>query len=291
VQFSESFNTPAGFYNRFDVGLSGFHPNVDPNAQQSWEGDHGLNCDGAAGHRIVNLTPSDAQMRARVATGNTPVAAEEFWWCDPSTEPSVNNGHLMTSFLGEGYAYGWFAPKGWQNNVSKVCWDQNTTMLGGRSWTGVEIIGRADVEREQAENGGVLQLGFSHPGFTDPSGPSTHVLALDTVEPLFGIWELAQLIHPFQGDAGGGHDLEQVGAFTKHENVATRYRHCMTDNGNNTVTFVQVRPDGTHTQTITGSFPDGDVKVSFITAFYNNSKDAEYDPDQNTWHWDNLEVS
>ena len=78
---------------------------------------------------------------------------------------------------------------------------------------------------------------------------------------------------------------------------AARYKHCVIDNGNGTLTTTIAQPNGrTVSRTVTGNIPDGDIRVQF--------GDDSYDPDKHfdargaapnstglyTWHWDNIEI-
>ena len=68
-----------------------------------------------------------------------------------------------------------------------------------------------------------------------------------------------------------------------------------------TITFTQERANasglyGTFDYTISGSFPDGEVRVAFTDANYDPPKDSqgggnEHDPTQLTWHWDSVQIS
>ena len=223
---------------------------------------------------------------------------EMFWHCAPGGDPA--KGHVMTSLNPLGYAYLWFSPRAYFNNVRQVCWDQNLTNMGGRKWTQVSISTRAEVERVQAQVGR-LDLGFSHPGFQANGGPSTGVIPTNQT---VAVWQFGGLQHLYTG----GTDLGTNPGFFpnyKIEDVATRYRHCMTDNGNGTITLTQENGsyNGSNasaanlagrnvvSSTIPGSFPAGEVRVAFVDANYDPPKDGEYSAAQNTWHWDNITIS
>ncbi len=103
----------------------------------------------------------------------------------------------------------------------------------------------------------------------------------------------------WEGDSFvGGED----GEWFVNRDKAARYRHCMIDNGNGTITLTQDRPatillrrsdqvpGGLRTRTLRGSFPDGQVRVSFEDDMYDPPKRAGYDPTTLTWHWDNIEI-
>ncbi|MET0825595.1 MAG: hypothetical protein ABWZ89_03680, partial [Acidimicrobiales bacterium] len=92
-------------------------------------------------------------------------------------------------------------------------------------------------------------------------------------------------------DEGGmRHDQEIIGTYA-NEDLSGRYQQCIADNGDGTVTLTQGRDTGPLTQVVEDfSFPDGEVRVVFLDDNYDPPKDAEYDPAQNTWHWDNISV-
>ena len=284
--FTESFESPSGFYDRFDFGLSGAHPTVDPNHIREWPGDHNHACAAPDTQRTVHLGANHRQLD------------EMFWHCAPGGDPA--KGHVMTSLNPLGYVYLWFSPKGYFDDVSQVCWDQNLTNMGGRKWTQVSISTRAEVERVE-EQVGRLDLGFSHPNFQESDGPSTGVIPTDQT---VAVWQYGGLQHLYTAGTELG---TNPGAFPSYkiEDVATRYRHCMTDNGNGTITLTQENGsyNGSNasaanlagrdkvSSTIPGSFPDGEVRVAFVDANYDPPKDEEFDPGQNTWHWDNITIS
>ena len=79
---------------------------------------------------------------------------------------------------------------------------------------------------------------------------------------------------------------------SRRPDKATRFQHCMIDDGNGTVRVTQARPDGTtRTRTFRGSFPDGQVRVVFEDDMYDPPKRAGYRTDTLTWHWDNIQIA
>jgi hypothetical protein len=78
---------------------------------------------------------------------------------------------------------------------------------------------------------------------------------------------------------------------------AARYKHCITDNGNGTLTTMMAQPSGrTVSRNVTGSIPDGDIRVEFADDSYNPDKHFDAKgvlPNSSnlyTWHWDNIQI-
>ena len=158
------------------------------------------------------------------------------------------------------------------------------TELGGGKWTSVVLVAKADADRYKKD------LGFVGPGFQDPNGPSTGVIpstASGGAKMFQGGFEV------WRGDDVTGSLSSRVTTDDK----AARYRHCMVDNENGTVTLSQARPDGsTATATVSGDLPDGEVRVVFQDDNYNPDKhfDGSERPPAGshlyTWHWDNIQI-
>jgi hypothetical protein len=274
LDFSEDFATTAAFYQRFDHGWSGQDPATWPassNPRLNWLGDHDMACG----------NPMDT---ARTVTITKGAAGKEgvFYPCLPGGDPA--KGHVMTSVNTEGYNIAWFSPKQYFNNVTRVCWDQNMTQLGGGKWTQVVLVARADAEKYNND------LGFTGPGFTDPNGPSTDSFpsnATGGAKMFQGGFDIWRGNNETGSMSGGGTTTDK----------AARFRHCMVDNENGTVTLTQARPNGTTaTQTVSGDLPDGEVRVVFEDDSYNPDKhfdDSLHPPAGShlyTWHWDNIQI-
>jgi hypothetical protein len=271
TQFFEDFATEAAFTTRFDKGWSGQDPWLwrdmpwIPTVQE-WVGDHDMTCGAPTTQRPVHQTEDKAEM---------------FWWCAPGGDPA--KGHVMTAANSMGYNILWFSPKQYFTNVARVCWDINLTREYGKWWN-VLLVPQADVEA----NGG--DLGVSGPGFQVVGGPSTDILPVPGGEHIsaakqsggnFTYWE----------DFGFTADEEFFDVVNETDKAA-RYRHCMIDNGNGTITLTQARPGGvTDVRVQPGAFPDGPVRVVFQDDMYDPPKREGYDPTNVTWHWDRIEIS
>jgi hypothetical protein len=270
--FSESFETSAGFFARFDYGRSGFDWHGNPAAIETWRGDHNAGCDppGVNGDRTVHL---------RAESG--PPDSELFWYCAPGNDPA--KGHVMTSINTVGYQIVWFSPARYFTNVKRVCWSQNLTSLGSRKWTNVVLVVRQNAE----EYGG--QLGMGGPGF-GPSEPNTGIF------PHFGtfgvkIYRGSAFTWVAPGTSGNAqeydYDFDPVDGL---QDEATRYRHCAEEVAGG-IRVTQDRPGGSRVWLLDGQFPDGDVRVVFQDDNYDPPKGDDASDDHLTWHWDDVEVT
>jgi hypothetical protein len=197
--------------------------------------------------------------------------AEYFWWCAPK---GPDSGHIMSA-MGDidGYTILSFAPNRSFTDFSRVCWDINLTDLGGRKWTQVAVIPRSAFEA----NGG--RLDYISPVTQDVD---TTALPLPSGSFMFQNWDHAFRV--FQGQTEVLDDWDQFSTADR----AARYRHCIVDNNNGTVTVTQDRDGGTLSRTVSGSLPN-DAWVIFQDDNYTPDKDGE--AVHYTWHWDNITVS
>jgi hypothetical protein len=269
IAFSEDFSAPTAFSERFDHGWSGEWNagSMFGAARNDWHADHGMMCENPnTSHRTIHLT---SQQQANDAA---------FYYCMPDGDPA--KGHVMTSVNTEGYVTVWFAPKQTFHNVTTVCWDQNITDLGGGKWTIINFL-------TAAEYAGKTDLGYTSPDFPKNGGPSSPQ------------GPAANGVKVFRG----GMDSYTNGAFyggargVTVSDKAARYKHCVIDNGNGTLTTTIAQPSGrTVSRTITGSIPGGDIRVEFADESYNPDKHfdakgaAPNSSDLYTWHWDNIQI-
>ena len=269
LAFSEDFSSPTAFAERFDHGWSGewnagamFHAD-----RNDWHADHGMMCeDPNTTHRTIHLT-SQAQ------ANDTAV-----YHCMPDGDPA--KGHLMTSVNTEGYVTVWFSPKQTFANVSGVCWDQNITDLGGGKWTIVNFL-------TAPEYAGKTDLAYTSPDFPKSGGASSTQ------------GSAANGVKVFRGGMNSYTDGKMHGGArgVTVADKAARYRHCVVDNGNGTLTTMMAQPDGrTISQIVSGRIPHGDIRLEFADDSYNPDKhfDAKGVPpnssDLYTWHWDNIKI-
>jgi hypothetical protein len=293
VLFAEDFtdDTIADFTQRFDWEV------VDlDRGSASWQGHHNMACASPDTERTLRHGP----------ISNTD-PGPEFWLCGP-TGPASD--HLMTS-NGDDHKFGVtaFSPKPSFNrsNAKRVCWDVNLTESPGkRLWWEVQLIPATAVANAKtlAETG---QLFFGHDfergtarlawgvGFGG-TFQSRVVPAGSLVVDFTG-----EMIHAWQGPSTTG--SEQDMAFAPFppgqpwndsqrfvtQDRAFRSHHCMTDNGNGTVTFSEQRPgQPDYVKTFTATFPNS-YRVIFSAQNYDSGKDESLS--SQTWHWDNILVS
>lgn len=265
--FSEDFKT-AESMGRFDKGFAGEWNAgaLAGGALNDWHGDHDHSCANPnTTGRTITLT---SQQQANEAV---------FYRCEP--ESNIDKAHMMTTANTVGWVIVWFSPKPVFNNVAKVCWDQNITDMGGGKWVLVNFL-------TPTEYAGKTNLGYSHPG----------------VDGVPGIAGAAK-----NGVKFFRHDVSTYTNNVFRQNVimdkstvtdkAARFKHCIADNENGTLTISYVEPSGGMVKKIVpGAIPDGDVRVQFADESYNPDKhfDAVGVPHNSsklyTWHWDNIEV-
>jgi hypothetical protein len=259
-QFFEDFAQESGVQ-RFDrmvhhrnLALGGGGHDFD----ETWSGDHNLQCEGPTTQRIVR--PS--------RDGTDP---EAFWWCAPGNDPA--KGHFMTS-MGDidGFTVVAFSPRQTMQDVTSVCWDVNLTDLGARKWFEVTIV------PEQAFQANRRSLAYTHPTFRQPS----------VNEFPAGSFSFVFFNHDVILYNGTDRVYAESGSGFGTNDKARRYKHCLVDNGDGTVTATQERNNGTHTARARGSFPDGPARVIFTDQTYHPDKDGT--PQGLTWHWDNIEI-
>ncbi len=319
--FLATFDTASDFYDRFDFGVSGF-------SQLAAVEKHGLAHDGIAQfHGDHNqLCSPPTQLRDVSITKNpngTHNFDQFFWHCAPGDDPA--KGHMMTGIDTLGYQHSWFAPKGYFQPVSKVCWDVNETALSSRKWLELQFVGVEDAVRYPAtthsENAyappsyrgsGGFDLGYTDPGFRwdapnnglFPGGERTHLSSdiqpgphnlagLNISRGTYGWWQNGnQFTEQFAGWPGFDYDRTIA-------DKAGRYTTCLEDNETGTlkITEESAGPDEidsadnvTRIITVPGDIPDHPVRVVFHDSNYDPPKGDTYSPDKLTWHWDNIRI-
>ena len=270
LAFSEDFKTPTSYKERFDYGWSG-----EWNAGSMWGGnrndwhaDHGMTCGNPnISHRTIHLT---SQQQASEAA---------FFHCMPDGDP--DKGHMMTTVNTEGYVTVWFSPKQTFRNVSKVCWDQNITDLGGGKWTIVNFL-TAD------EYAGKTDLGYTSPDFPKSGGASSPQGQAQN-----GVKVFRGVVNTYTN----GQFQQNILYSATVTDKAARYQHCAIDNGNGTMTITIAQPNGrTVTRTTKGGIPQADIRVQFADDSYNPDKHFDMkgaEPNSTglyTWHWDNIQI-
>lgn len=298
MQFSEDFSgdTIADFTSRFDWEVVDLWRRVLDSSGQpiTWPGHHNLACENPSTER---------RLQHHKPVSNTD-PQDEFWLCGGA----VTDDHIMTA-NGENGTFGItaFSPKQ-AFTGRRVCWNSNVTVSHGRRhWFEVQLINATAVANERllAEGGGKGE-GMVAPGEVDVERGTARLawghgmdgtfmkrpwpadsLVFDYTEELVHIWK--------------GQSLRFLSPWVERfapEDRATRWRHCLIDNGNNTVTFEVQRPAGgpgtvnggtLYSRTATGASFPAEYRVIFSAHNYNAGKDGTQ-PHQ-TWHWDNILVA
>ena len=274
TQFAETFSDGEGWRARWDLDVH-HRDDVCCNSQNvnttsTWRADHDMNCGGADSIRMINAGGDRSQ---------------HFWVCGP---PGVGNAHVMTS-MGDvdGYSTLSMAPKQTFETVRRVCWDQNVTDSGGRQWTEVVIVPASKVA-----DGDLTHV---NPGFVDVDEFTKQHDATT-----WGIMVHGRY-HGLQVFAGGGYEADEYYQMGRdragQESRSIRRQHCVTDNGNGTVSVViDQGVDGFYQRTFSGHFP-ANARVILEQHAYTPSKDGEdcrtvgaLTGCRTTWHWDNVTV-
>lgn len=279
--FVATFDTPADFYDRFDYGFSGQDPATNKNSDRlvSWLGDHDESCGGPTTQRVVDIDADvpDWDTFGRSYQDFDPM----FWHC---------RQHLMTGLVTVGYSIAWFSPKGYFENVQRVCWDTNLNEMSSRQWTQVLFVSPTDAEAYPSDRGsGGFDLGFTNPTFRDqPGSPSTGILPVD--DTLAGLKvEQGGYFGWFQNADEWTTDWNPSQPVHGFYDKAPRFQHCIEQLDADTVRFTQERPnDGLQQIDVPGQIPQGPVRVVFQDDNYNGPKGDRYTPEANTWHWDNI---
>ena len=260
TQFFEDFSSPAAL-NRFQFQV---HRDIQLPPPTEWHGDHAMSCGGPDETRVIDRDV---------------VPDESIYFCAPK---GPDSGHFMTSMMTQGYAQIDFSPQQVFTNVSKICWDMNQTEMGGRKWVDVVVIKEATYQA----NGG--KLFYALPGF-DVSIAGGGIFFGDQDNFMLSMFEGSTETYNGQIGYPTGNRNDDDGFTTTDK--ARRYRNCMTDNGNGTISFELERDSGVARRTLDGSFPDGPARVIFADATYDPFKGDHPDPmHTNTWHWDNITI-
>lgn len=270
VQFFEDFATPEGLYERFEGDVH-FRAN-DYDRGASFHGDHDMACGNPnVSARTVHVPDDDGQ----------DLSAEVFYHCIPNGNPA--SGHFMTAMGPAGFGYSVLSLRPLQtfHDVTKVCIDASNTQLGGDVWWELSVVPKDDFDA----NGGRLDYITAQAVGIDDTG-------LDFPDEAFvyQLWD--NKIRTYQGMDETLFDWFEWSTADR----APRYQHCLTDNGDGTVTIDRAvgtpnccEPDGVRTVTVDGSFPAGESVVLIQHSTYDPPKHGS-GPDQTTIHWDNLLV-
>jgi hypothetical protein len=279
AQFAATFDSPSEFSSRFVTSVGNY---VDAAGQRvgdlvdccpwidtprSFPGDHNASCDAPTTQRTIDVHNIQ----------------DFFWYCAPGGDAA--KGHVMSAFDGTGYTILAFSPNQTMTNVRQVCWDVNATEEGGGKWTNMIVVPEATY-RQFAP-----RMDYVTEGFNAPNAPGDfNIQAGD--HPGSSVWGLKDFrgtLRLFQGDDTLWYSGDQ--SFTTSDKAA-RYRKCVTETSPGRLTITAQRPTGAlSTYQVAGSFPDGPVRVIFQDDMYDPPKREGYNPNNVTWHWDNITIS
>ena len=245
-----------------------------------WPGDHNMACEAPTTARTVHLEHRN----------------EMFYHCAPGGDPA--KGHMMTSMDTTGYAIMSFSPDQTFTDVGRVCWDINATNEGGGKWTNVIIVPEAEYLRHPNNVGnqpfeGPYRMDYVTPGFNVDDAPGDFNIQVDNILPgneWFGWKNFLESVTIFRGNHG--QQLSPTHYLPVVSDKAARYKHCMIDTAAGIqVTKVNAVTGGTEIYNPSGwDFPRGRVRVIFQDDMYDPPKRPGYNPNNVTWHWDNIEI-
>ncbi|MCD6056583.1 MAG: hypothetical protein K0Q89_113 [Thermomicrobiales bacterium] len=276
--FLADFASAADFYGRFQLDVH-FRDDANVDYGRVFGGDHDMACGAPTTQRDVHIHSSIDGANVNLAN------SELFWWCAPGGDAA--KGHVMTGMADvDGYTILSFSPNQTFSNVGRVCWDVNATDLGGRKWVQALVI------PEAAYQANSWRLDYISP---TTSAVDQTALPLPAGSFMFQLWD--HKIRTAVDNTERETDWFQWSTTDK----AARYRHCMVDNDNGTVTVSRqvgvVNQDapadptdptrGVRSVTVPGSFP-ANARVIFQDDNYTPEKDGPIAGF--TWHWDNILV-
>lgn len=241
---------------------------------KSFSGDHAFGANGLCGS-------PDSQRPLRAPPGNTgtPMRFEDHevrnsgiaYWCLNGT------GHIMTALDTTGYAHLDFTPRQVFADVTRVCWDQNITDMGGK-WTEMAVVPQSTYDA----NG--RRMDYTNPTRNQPGQPGGW--GLQITDGVFKYWT--------DGRSHTSNDQSLNTGTVRGEVTESRMfraSHCVEQTAPGIVTVSIERQDGTvYAETLPGTMPTGEVRVIFSDVSYNPSKRPGYRPDQLTWHWDSISI-
>jgi hypothetical protein len=285
VQFQSTFETLGDFYDNFDMHTGNYctgdyPPTCRPEqlspdlTAHTFPGDHDMNCQGPTTTRTVDISNH----------------SNLFWWCAPGNDPT--KGHIMVGHETSGYAIVAFSPKPVFTDVAEVCWDQNMTNLGGGKWFNVQIVPESIYlshpnlnPRRVEEREGPYRMDYTSPGFNFDISPGDFNIQY---APTFGLKNFVGSLSLWTDNSTDQFVFDTTGdVWTSGDDKATRFKHCMIDNGNGTLTITQARTTGTVSHTVNASLPNGRVKILFQDDTYDSIK-HDGRPGFKTWHIDNI---
>lgn len=279
-QFLATFDTAADFYNRFDMYTGNYcTPGVSCRPESSggvryFPGDHDGACGAPTSQRTIDISNH----------------SNLFWWCGPRPDAPASSGHVMVGLDTSGYAITAFSPKQSFSNLSRVCWDVNLTDLGGGKWFNVVFVPESTFLAnpnhnpwQTAELEGPYRLDYTSPGFNADNAPGDFNIQGG---PTAGVKIFQNTLSVWTNNGSDQFVWSTGGAISAGDDRSSRFRHCITDNGNGTLTLTQ----HDRSYTFGGSLPDGQVRVIFQDDTYDSIK-HDGRPSFKTWHVDNISIS
>ncbi len=190
------------------------------------------------------------------------------YWCTNGAQ------HMMTAYDTGGYAHLDFRPDRTFNDVTRVCWDQNITDMGGK-WTQLAIVPNGHFVANDA------RMDYTDPRRNGSGQPGSWGLPITN----------GTFLLTLDGRSATSNDQGlNIGTTPREitEDRAFRASHCVEQTSPTEVTITIETSDGGETnETLPGVMPAGEVVVIFQDVSYNPRKRTGND-DEFSWHWDNL---
>jgi hypothetical protein len=272
--FVETFADGEAWRARWDLDV---HHRADadtpptPVGTNTWNGDHATTCEGPDLFRTLNAGGDRSQ---------------HFYRCAPFGNNDA--AHIMSS-VGDvdGYSTLSMSPLTTFPTVHKVCWDQNITDNGGRMWTEVLVVPASKVA-----DGVITHVNPEFVGVDDKTKQHTaDTFGVMVHGQYWGLNVFANGVRQVDSQYQAGKDV------AGRESRAIRRQHCLTDNGNNTVTvLIDQGVNGFYQRTFAGHFPTN-ARVILEQHAYTPDKDGESCQTRGiltgcryTYHWDNITI-
>lgn len=230
---------------------------------RSWTGDHNTSCGAVSTTRTVNIT----------------APAEQVYWCGAQ---GTDTGHVHTSMRTAGFSLVSFSPNKIFTDVGQVCWDMTMFDVGSARFPQLTVVPETTF---QANGQKLAYVSGANAAATPSAGAPTVLISGET----FLLEMPGGATKVYRGN--GTNNVNNAG-FVNGTDKERRFRNCVVDNENGTVTLTLERASSTETRTQAGAIPNGPVRVIFGDNSQNTSgASGVTTTNPNTIHWDAITLS